>query len=127
MTLRHTILMGFGLAFSLLAQKKPITLESLKQRPMGEATLSPVWAPNGYQFAYSKTGGLFLYDCRARQSRQIFAKFSDLAALAIKDSHPDLAFGWQNRISANVAGIGRRHLGGYRQRLIHCFVISIKA
>lgn len=97
MTLRHTILIGFGLAFSLLGQKKPITLDSLKQVSMGEATLSPVWAPNGYQFAYAKSGGLFLHDCRTNQSRQIFAKFSDLAALAIKDSNPDLAFGWQNR------------------------------
>ena len=97
MTLRHTFLIGLGLTLSLLAQKKPVTLDSLKQRSMGEASLAPVWAPNGYQFAYSKSGGLFLYDCRTRESRQIFAKLSELASLAIKDSHPDGAFGWQNR------------------------------
>jgi len=97
MTLRHSLLLGFCLACSVFAQKKPITLESLKQRNLTEGAVSPLWAPNGYQFAYSKAGALHLYDARTKQTKVIFAKLSDLSALAVKDSHPDPAFTWQNR------------------------------
>lgn len=87
----------FVLAIALLAQKKPITLDTLKQRQMGDAPLGAIWAPNGYQFAYSRSGALHLYDCRDKSTKLLFAKLSDLSALAIKDSNPDAAFAWQNR------------------------------
>ncbi len=97
MTLRHTLLLSLTLACTLQAQKKPITLDTLKQRGTGEAPLGTIWAPNGYQFAYTKNGALHLYDCRAKATRLIFPKLSDLSALAVKDSNPDAAFAWQNR------------------------------
>lgn len=97
MTSRRSLLLGLLLSSFLLAQKKPITLETLKQRGAGETPLNPIWAPNGSQFAYYKGGALHLYDCRAQSTKLIFGKVSDLAALAVKDSHPDTAFDWQNR------------------------------
>ena len=97
MTLRHSFLLSLTLASTLLAQKKPITLETLKQRSMGDAPLGTLWAPDGYHFAYTKNGALHLYDCRAKSTRLIFPKISDLTALAVKDSNPDAAFAWQNR------------------------------
>lgn len=97
MTLRRTLILGIALALTLAAQKKPITLDSLKQRPMLDPALGTIWAPNGYQFAYAKSGTLFLYDCRTKESRQIFQKISDLTAMALKDSRPETAFAWQNR------------------------------
>ncbi len=97
MTLRRLSLLGLALALTLAAQKKPITLDTLKQRAPMDPPLGTIWAPNGYQFAYAKSGSLFLYDCRTKESRQIFAKLSDLTALAVKDAHPETAFAWQNR------------------------------
>lgn len=97
MTLRHTCLLSLAFACTLLAQKKPITLDSLKQRPITDPALGTIWAPNGYQFAYAKAGALQLYDCRKKETRTLFAKLSDLTAMAIKDSNPETAFAWQNR------------------------------
>jgi len=97
MILRHSFLLSLTLASTLLAQKKPITLETLKQRSLGDTPLGTLWAPDGYHFAYTKNGALHLYDCRAKSTRLIFPKISDLTALAVKDSNPDAAFAWQNR------------------------------
>jgi len=97
MTSRRSLLIALILAYTLAAQKKPITLETLKQRAAIDAPLSPIRAPNGTQFAYYKGGALHLYDCRAKTTKMIFGKISDLSALAVKDSHPETAFAWQNR------------------------------
>jgi dipeptidyl-peptidase-4 len=94
---RSTLLIFFALATLAFAQKKPVTLDTLRQRPTAAAPYSPVWAPNGHQFAYLRSGDLHLYDCRTRQSRVLFPKLNSLAANAIKDSRPALAFDWQNR------------------------------
>ncbi|WP_051670821.1 S9 family peptidase [Bryobacter aggregatus] len=97
MTLRRTLFLSLLVSLSLLAQKKPITLDTLKQRPTATALFAPIWAPNGSEFAYLRNGGLHLYDCRTKQSRPLFARLSDLTAMAVKDSRPEGAFGWQNR------------------------------
>ncbi|MFN8939626.1 MAG: S9 family peptidase [Acidobacteriota bacterium] len=97
MTSLGKLSLALALSLPLAAQKKPVTLDSLKQRPAAESALSPIWAPNGYQFAYLKSGDLHLYDCRARSSKVIFPKLSSLAQQAIQNSHPEGAFNWQNR------------------------------
>ncbi len=97
MTSPRLFLLGLTLAISLSAQKKPVTLDTLKQRAAGDGSYAPLWAPNGHQFAYVRGGGLHLYDCRSKSTRQIFGRVSDLASLAVKDSHPEIAFQWQNR------------------------------
>lgn len=97
MTTRRTLLLGLTLACSLLAQKKPITLETLKASTLGSAGLGANWAPNGAQFVYTRSGSLHLYDCKKRESRVVLQKLADLNALAIKDSRPEGAFTWQNR------------------------------
>lgn len=91
------LFLTLSIALSLAAQKKPVTLDSLKQRPVGEIPLSPLWAPNGFQFAYLKAGDLNLYDCRTRTAKVIFPKLSSLSQQAVKDSRPEGAFNWQNR------------------------------
>jgi dipeptidyl-peptidase-4 len=82
---------------SATAQKKPITLETLRQAPAPSGAVSPVWAPNGYQFAYTKGGALHLYDCRKNESRELLPKLSALSDAAVKDSRPEGKFNWQNR------------------------------
>jgi dipeptidyl-peptidase-4 len=98
MTFRRLSLLTLALAAALLAQKKPITLEALRGAAAGGGGLySPVWAPNGYQFVFQRAGGLHLYDCREKRSRVVLDKFDALESLAVKDSRPEGAFGWQNR------------------------------
>jgi dipeptidyl-peptidase 4 len=97
MFLFRITLLAAGLALSLEAQPKPITLETLKQRSLPDMPYAAIWAPNGYQFVYTRLGALHLYDCREMKSRVVMAKMADLAAAAVKDSRPEGAFGWQNR------------------------------
>ncbi|MDX2267109.1 MAG: S9 family peptidase [Bryobacter sp.] len=88
----------FALSATLaLGQKKTVTLETLRSAPGGGASLSPIWAPNGYQFVYAKSGGLHLYDCRANSSRVLLEKLSVLREAAVKDSRPEVRFQWENR------------------------------
>jgi dipeptidyl-peptidase-4 len=98
--MKFRALFVFALLWADLAlpQKKPVTLEALSRGgPLGAGLVSPVWAPNGYQFAYMKDGGLHLYDCRANTSRVLLDKLSILTQAAIKDSRPEPRFQWENR------------------------------
>lgn len=97
MSLRSIVMILALVAWPALAQKKAITLEALKAGPMGGGFVSPIWAPNGYQFVYSKGGGLHLYDCRKNESRELLAKLATLREAAVKDSRPEGKFQWQNR------------------------------
>lgn len=94
----RSLLSAILLVASLAAQKKPITLDSLKNgRGSGDPLYQANWAPNGYEFVYQRGGALHLYDCRTKQSRVLLDKLSALEAAAIKDSRPEGAFQWQNR------------------------------
>ncbi len=97
MLLERTLLLTIFLASLLLAQKQPVTLDTLRQRSTAEPAISPIWSPDGGRFAYLKSGDLYLYDARSRNSRLLFPKLSSLAEKAIQDSRPDAAFNWQNR------------------------------
>lgn len=97
MTFRHAVLFVALLSLPAFAQKKPITLETLKGAPAVGGSLIPIWAPNGYQFAYTKGGGLHLYDCRKNESRELVGKLATLREAAVKDSRPEGKFEWQNR------------------------------
>jgi dipeptidyl-peptidase-4 len=97
MTIRPFLLAVALLALPALAQKKPVTLDNLRAGGGGTGFISPLWAPNGYEFAYTKDGGLHLYNCRAKSSRPLLEKLSDLSAAAVKDSRPEGRFNWQNR------------------------------
>ncbi len=97
MTSRPFLLLAFALCLPVFAQKKPVTLDTLRQPAGSAGTVSPIWAPNGYQFAYTKGGGLHLYDCRKKESKALLESLSKLSALAVKDSRPEGAFNWQNR------------------------------
>ncbi len=97
MTTRRLILVALFAACTALAQKKAITLENFRQAGAGPGGVSPLWAPNGYEFAYTKDGGLHIYQCRENRSRIAVAKISELTAAATKDSRPAGRFNWENR------------------------------
>src|SRR5262249_52500774 len=61
-------------ASSLVAQKKPVTLDALARQP--EARRGGVayrWSPDGKQFVYQQSGRLMLYDIAERKARELLA------------------------------------------------------
>jgi dipeptidyl-peptidase 4 len=97
MSSRYLILFAIS-TLSLSAQKKPITIESLTQRPGGgRADLggAPVWAPDGTHFAYSKGHQIMLYDVAAKTEKELLSLDAlEKAAVAIPEAQ---RFDWQNR------------------------------
>jgi len=81
-------------ACSLVAQKKPVTIEALaRERPARPA--SPIWAPDGKTFVYQEGRQVWLYDVPSRTRRQILSLEAVEAAAA---KHPPAARQeWQNR------------------------------
>ena len=81
------------------AEKKPVTLDAvLNQHPA--AMPSPIWSPDGKQFAEVNQEKVKLYDAATGESRNFF----DVAALTREAKHADDSkpFGWQNRrVSSN--------------------------
>lgn len=93
-----TILMK--MVFALLiclpvfAQKKPVTLESLKavkHEGDGPAT----WGPDGKTFLFQRGPALRIYDCATRTSKELVSTEA-LDAAAVKGPEEG-AFGWTNR------------------------------
>jgi dipeptidyl-peptidase 4 len=83
------------LAASLVAQKKPVTIDTLmEQRHAGEAPV-PVWAPDGRHFAYFKGGEVRLYDVAAK-SEKVLLSLAPLEKAAVPVAEP-ARFDWQNR------------------------------
>src|SRR5450755_3340896 len=97
MSSRYLILFAVSI-LSLSAQKKPITIESLTQRPGGgRADLggAPVWAPDGTHFAYSKGHQIMLYDVAAKTEKELLSLDAlEKAAVSIPEAQ---RFDWQNR------------------------------
>ena len=78
----------------VFAQKKPVTLESLKEVKYerdGPAT----WAPDGKTFLFQRGPALRIYDCATRTSKELVSTEA-LDAAAVKMPEEG-AFGWTNR------------------------------
>jgi dipeptidyl-peptidase-4 len=78
----------------VFAQKKPVTLESLKtvkHEGDGPAT----WAPDGKTFLFQRGPALRIYDCATRTSKELVSTEA-LDAAAVKGPEEG-AFGWTNR------------------------------
>jgi dipeptidyl-peptidase-4 len=83
---------------SLIAQKKPITIESVTQRGgggRGDFGGAPVWAPDGKQFAYFKGSLVILYDVPSKNEKELL-KLEALEKAAVPVPEPE-KFDWQNR------------------------------
>ena len=83
------------LTASLLAQKKPVTIDTvMEQRHEGE-TPAPVWAPDGKHFAYFQGGEVRFYDVAAK-SEKVLLSLAPLEKAAVPVPEP-ARFDWQNR------------------------------
>jgi dipeptidyl-peptidase-4 len=84
----------------LLAQKKPVTLETMEEaaRPAPQGPGNPAaWAPDGKRFLYRQDRKLVIYDPATKSSKDLIDTASmDAAAVrpATPESHP---FDWENR------------------------------
>ncbi len=88
------ILFSFLLVAPVFAQKKPVTLESLKAvKHEGEG--SPTWAPDGKTFLFLKDNSLRIYDPAKKTSRELVS--TDALDLAAVKGPEEGAYGWTNR------------------------------
>ena len=85
-------------ALTLSAQKKPITIESITQRPggaRGNLGGTPIWAPDGTHFAYSSGRQIMLYDVTAKSEKELLA-LDAMEKAAVPVPEPQ-RMDWQNR------------------------------
>jgi dipeptidyl-peptidase 4 len=83
------------LAASLLAQKKPVTIDTLMEQRREVEAPTPVWAPDGKHFAYFQGGEVRLYDVAAKSGKTLLS-LQPLEKAAVPVPEP-ARFDWQNR------------------------------
>ncbi len=89
------ILLYFVLTISLLAQRKPITIETVMQQGSGRTAPPVVWAPDGRRFAYFQGGEIMLFDVASRSEKSLLSLGPlEKAAVPVAESR---RFDWQNR------------------------------
>ena len=90
------LLVYLACAIPLLAQKKPVTIETVAQtdRPRGLGG-APVWAPDGKRFAYRRGNAVMMYDIPAKTEKELLS-LEPLEKAAVKPPEEE-RFDWQNR------------------------------
>jgi dipeptidyl-peptidase-4 len=79
----------------VFAQKKPVTLESLKASRGGGWSGPSAWSPDGKAFLYPSGHTLQIYDCATKTSKELVSTEAlDQAAVKAPEEG---AFGWTNR------------------------------
>jgi len=84
-----------GLAVSLCAQKKPITIDTVVEQRHEREGSAPVWAPDGKHFAYFRGEEIRLYDLAAKSEKKLLS-LEPLEKAAVPVPEP-ARFDWQNR------------------------------
>jgi dipeptidyl-peptidase 4 len=92
----RSILATAILAASLLAQKKPITIDTLAQQTHGDGFGgAEIWAPDGKSLAYFRNNRIMLYDVAAKSEKELLS-LEALTKAAVPLPEPQ-RFDWQNR------------------------------
>ena len=81
--------------FSLLAQKKPVTLDTVMQQGRERETPQVVWSPDGKRFAYFQGDEIALYDVAAKSEKTLLS-LGPLVKASVPVAEP-ARFDWQNR------------------------------
>jgi dipeptidyl-peptidase-4 len=89
------ILLFCVVAFSLFAQKKPITIDTVIQQSRENETPQVVWAPDGKHFAYFRASEVMLYDVAGKAEKTLLS-LAPLEKAAVPVPEPP-RFDWQNR------------------------------
>src|ERR1700678_486505 len=93
-TMSRRIIFLTLLVLPVFAQKKPVTLESLKAIKY-EGDGPPTWAPDGKTFLFQRGQSLRIYDPATKTSRELVS-IEKLDEAAVK-SPEEGAYGWTNR------------------------------
>jgi len=75
-----------GLAVSLCAQKKPITIDTVVEQRHEREGSAPVWAPDGKHFAYFRGEEIRLYDLAAKSEKKLLSLEPLFQFLSRRDS-----------------------------------------
>src|SRR5260370_40633303 len=97
MRIYPVVLLAFS-ASALLAEKKPVTIDALSERPAGRGGGgggAPVWAPDGKRFAFTQGAKIVLYDVPSKSQKDL-GSLEPIAPAAVAPPEP-AAFRWQNR------------------------------
>lgn len=94
-------------AATLVAQKKPITLESMNQGRGGgggggRGGAAATWAPDGKTFLTRQGRTLAIYNPATKSSRELVS-LEALDNAAVREAPADAAFDWTNRRASNGA------------------------
>jgi dipeptidyl-peptidase 4 len=93
---RLPALLALVVPLALLAQRKPIKLDSIADlRVRAAEPGAPVWAPDGKRFVYTVGHQVWLYDVPSRTARELFS-MTALERAATPPATP-AAFDWENR------------------------------
>ncbi len=123
MLLRRVLLLSvlpFACVLPTLAQKKPITIDTVVERGRGGGRGAfggtPIWAPDGKRFVHLEGGSVMLYDVAAKSEKELLSlEGLEKAAAPVPESE---RFDWQNRrVSENSvqwSHSGRQLLLGVR-------------
>ena len=95
MALRKATALLCLLPFLLLAQKKPVTIESLSSGTRAGEGGAVRWAPDGKSFVYQRERKVYLYDVAAKTATEV-ASLADIESTAVKPATP-AAMNWENR------------------------------
>jgi len=106
--LPRSLSLALACVFCLLAQKKPITIDTLVDQPQSFGP-TPVWAPDGKHFAYLRGNRVILSDVAAKAETELLT-LDALEKAAVPVIEP-LRFDWQNR-RVNEAGLEWSNSGG---------------
>src|SRR5258708_7586720 len=97
MRIYPVVLLAFS-ASALPAEKKPVTIDALTERPGGRGGGTggaPVWAPDGKRFAFTQGAKIVLYDVPSKSQKDLVS-LEPMDAAAVAPPEPAV-FGWQNR------------------------------
>jgi dipeptidyl-peptidase-4 len=95
--MRKSFLFAF-LALAAFGQKKPVTLESLREwrsNSPRSAPGDPVWAPDGKTFVFRQDGKLKLYEIASKRARDV-VDIEPMDSAAVTAPNPE-RFEWENR------------------------------
>src|SRR5690349_21375593 len=94
--MHHRLFLYLACGISLLAQKKPVTIETVAQgAEPREMRNSVVWAPDGKRFAYRRGKAIMLYDIPAKSEKELLS-VEPLEKAAVQPAEGE-KFDWQNR------------------------------
>ena len=115
-TLMRRLALIILLASSVLAQKKPVTLETLSQafRVVRGAPAPELWMPDGKSFLVRQNNNLALYDCATRRSRTVLS-LDEIDASAMTPPADNGPMDWINR----RAGLGIMQLSASGRELLY--------